>query len=183
MLLSRDASQLVLVDLQERLAPAIHEFWAIVDQVSKLIEAAATLGVPIVVSEQYVAGLGPTVEPLRSALRENAKFEKTSFSCMGDSGLGDHIARAAQAGRSQVVLVGIEAHVCVLQTALDLRSAGYNPVVVTDAVGSRRSVSADAAKARLASAGVQLVTTEMVLFEWLSRAGTPEFRALRHLLK
>jgi nicotinamidase-related amidase len=182
MLLDRNSSQLVVVDVQERLAPSIDKLSEVVANSLRLITAAAELTIPTTLCEQYSRGLGPTVEPLRAALTHAARFEKISFSCMGDVALAEQITSLAAGGRDRVILVGLEAHVCILQTALALTGAGYRPAVVTDAVGSRRAESVEAAKHRLAAAGVELVTTEMVLFEWLECAGTREFRALRHLL-
>jgi len=183
MLLDRNISQLVIVDVQERLVPAIHEGEKVVENGLRLVTAAAELGIPTTLAEQYVSGLGPTVEPLRKALAHATRFEKLSFSCKGDPDLAGHIGSLAEGGRRQILLAGLEAHVCVLQTALGFAREGFAVSVVSDAVGSRSPASVAAASARLLHAGCQWVTTEMVLFEWLERAGTDDFRALLPLIK
>jgi len=181
MLLDAGRSQLLLVDVQERLMPAMHEAERVVEGCGRLVEAACTLGVPATVSEQYPRGLGATVPQLAERLGpEVPRFAKTHFSCAGDAAI---LGRLAAAGRPQVVLAGVEAHVCVLQTALQLKAMGFQPAVVWDAVASRTPESRELARERLGRAGVDLVNGEMVLFEWLQRAGTPAFKALSGLLK
>jgi nicotinamidase-related amidase len=145
-----------------------------------LLQAAGKLGIPTTASEQYPQGLGPTVPELAALVPAGRTFAKMEFSCAANPGLRAELDRA---GRRQVVLAGIEAHVCVLQTALELRAAGYAVAVVADAVASRRPASRETALARMAAAGVVPVTTEMVLFEWLRSAADPEFRALSRLIR
>ena len=180
MLIERDSACLLVVDVQERLAPAMAEPDTVVRNVAILMQAAARLGVPILASEQYPQGLGRTVPELRALAPATAFFSKIDFSCATDSGLR---ARIAEAGRKQVVICGIEAHVCVLQTALGLQQQDYEAFVVADAVSSRAPLSHETALQRLRDNGVELVTTEMVVFEWLGKAGTPEFKELSRLIK
>ena len=180
MLIRRDASLLLVVDIQERLAPAIFDSERVTANSVRLLEGARRLGVPAFVSEQYVRGLGPSVAAIRDAAAEATFFEKTHFSCAAEPGVVDRL-RAAQ--RPQVILTGTETHVCVLQTALGLQAAGFQAFLVADAASSRTPENRAAAIDRLRAAGVGIVTTEMVLFEWLHRAGTDEFRALLPLIR
>lgn len=180
MLVRRDRSLLLVVDIQDRLAPAIHEVEALVGRVGVLLDAARRLEVPVIVSEQYPQGLGPTVETLQPCL-EGARFlSKTTFSCADEPLIH---AAIAQSGRDQVVLCGTEAHVCVLQSALGFRALGLEVFVVADAVGSRRPQSRELALERLRGEGVVVVNAEMVVFEWLERAATEEFRAVSPLIR
>lgn len=180
MLIRRADSLLLIVDVQEKLAPAISGREAAVANNVRLLEAARQLGVPAFISEQYVRGLGPSVAEIRNAGSAARFFEKTHFSCTGEPGVVDML-RAA--GRPQVVLTGMEAHVCVLQTAFGLLGAGFAVFLVADASSSRTPDNRSAAIERMRAAGVQIVSTEMVLFEWLEKAGTDEFRALLPLIK
>ena len=145
----------------------------------RLLEAARTLAVPVVVSEQYPTGLGRTVPELASLAPANAVHDKVEFSCFANSALH---ATLSGAGR-QTVIFGIEAHVCVLQTALEMSAASHDVTIVVDAIGSRAAESKDIALRRMQDAGVRLATTEMILFEWLRRAGTPEFKAISSLIR
>ena len=134
----------------------------------------------MVVSEQYPKGLGPTVGELLELAPDGAVMEKLHFSCASDPAIR---ARFDAGGRDQVVIAGIEAHVCVLQSALGFAQAGYKVAVVADACASRTEANHEAAMARLAANGVEVVTVEMVLFEWLHRAGMPEFKELSALIR
>lgn len=180
MLISRDNSLLLVVDIQAKLAPAIFAADDVTANAVRLLRASAQLGVPAFVSEQYVRGLGPSLEAIREAAGHATFFEKTHFSCAAEPGVLD-LLRAA--GRRQVILGGTETHVCVLQTAVGLLEAGFQVYLVADAASSRTPASRDAAIERLRALGAQIVTSEMVLFEWLHKAGTDEFRSLLPLIK
>lgn len=180
MLIERDKSCLLIVDVQEKLAPAVADPAGVIRNAGVLMQAAARLGIPAVVSEQYPQGLGPTVPELRALAPEPARIAKLSFSCAADPTLQQRI-KAAQ--RSVIVMAGLEAHVCVLQSALGFRQAGYQTVVVADAVSSRTPANREVALQRLRENGIEVATTEMVLFEWLGQAGTPEFKELSRLIK
>jgi len=180
MLLEAGQSVLLVVDVQEGLAPAVAHPAAVIKGSALLIQAAARLGIPVVVSEQYPKGLGRTVGELLSLVPPEAVMEKLHFSCAADPAL---MARLDSLGRRQAVIVGMEAHVCVLQTALGLKAAGWQPFMVADATSSRTEANHRAAIARVAAAGVSVATVEMVVFEWLYRAGTPEFKELSRLVK
>lgn len=180
MLLEARRSALLIVDMQERLLPAMDGGEPALANAARLMEAAGRLGVPMLVSEQYPKGLGPTVPPLAALAPTGTVAEKLHFSCLADPGWRGRFERL---DRRQAVLAGVEAHVCVLQTALGLKAAGYEPAVVADATASRRPESKAMAFDRLRQNGVEVVTTEMVLFEWLGQAGTAEFKALSGLIR
>jgi nicotinamidase-related amidase len=177
MLIEREKSCLLVVDVQEKLAPAVTDPAAVIGNSAVLLRAAARLGIPVVVSEQYPQGLGPTLAAL---VPESARVGKLSFSCAADPGLQERIKATS---RSVLVICGMEAHVCVLQSALGFQAAGYRAVVVADAVSSRAPANRDAALQRLRENAVEVVTTEMVVFEWLGQAGTPEFKELSKLIR
>ena len=181
MLMTADASVLFVIDIQARLLPAMADPAGVLDRAAFLMRAARRLGVPLVVSEQYPKGIGPTVPELAAIATPAETFEKIHFSCAAEPAIRDQLRLLAP--RRQAVLCGIEAHVCVLQSALGLAAEGWQVAVVADAVGSRRSADREAGLARLAAAGVTIATSEMVGFEWLGRAGTPEFRDLLKLIK
>jgi len=180
MLIERERSCLLLVDLQERLIAAMHEPAPVLKNAGILATAAKRLGIPIVVSEQYPKGLGPTDAALARLAAPSAPLAKSDFSCTDDQALAE---RLESLGRDQAVVAGLEAHVCVLQTALGLPGRGLAPFVVADATTSRAADSRRLALDRMARDGVEIVTTEMVLFEWLGRAGTPEFKELSALIR
>jgi len=184
MLLTRSAAHLLLIDLQERLMPAMTGGDAVIANVRILASAAARLGVPVTVTEQYPRGLGATVAAVADAVPDAPRLPKLAFSAAGDAGIAARIAEIARVqGRDEIVIAGVEAHVCVLQSALGLRAQGLRVAVVADATASRRPASAEAALARLAQAGVSIVTTEMVVFEWLGAAGTDDFKALSQAIR
>lgn len=184
MLIEADRSILLIVDFQERLMPAIHAGNAAAERAGILIRAASALEIPVEVTEQYPRGLGPTIAPVRELLPATAFIhEKITFSAQRDPAFAEHFANLREVGRDQIIVMGAEAHVCVLQTALDLQAAGYQIFYVADAVGSRVPESRDLAIARARQAGCVVVNSEMVVFEWMERAGTDTFRALSQLIK
>ena len=184
MLLSREKSQVLIVDVQDRLLNAINGADRVIDRCVCLVLAARKLGIPITMSEQYPQGLGPTHDSVRDAFANDGFVaDKTEFSCMRNDMLRDRLHALRREGRSQVVIGGIEAHVCVTQTAMDLESHGFEAFVVADAVGSRTKASCKLALSRLQKSNVDIVNAEMVLFEWMERAGTTEFKALHALIK
>lgn len=171
----------LLIDVQERLFPHITNYQALQDAMLKLVQGFDILEIPLIVTEQYVKGLGKTVSVLE-AIRPEASpvFEKISFSCCGCE---DFMQSVAQSGRNTVILFGIEAHVCVLQTALDLVEKGYRVAVVEDAVGSRKESDKQTALARMRQAGIIPVSVESVLLELCVNSGTPQFKAISKLIK
>ncbi len=175
MLLAAENSLLLLIDLQKKLAPAIHNNTEVEQHCRWLVEVARELAVPVLATEQYPQGLGVTVPSLLALLKSEEILEKIHFSAHKEP----HIqAAVADSGRRQIVLCGTETHVCVLQSALDFISAGYQVFVVAEACGSRRDSDKQLALARLQQAGSVIVSREMVAFEWLQQAGTAQFRQL-----
>lgn len=206
MLLDANDCQLVLVDFQTRLMPAIHDGTQVLANAVRLARMAQTLAVPMLATEQNPDKLG-TSEPALAEVLTQARarlLPKMAFSGCADGlarllrpsgpppapgnarSLPRHLQKAAPAAapeRSTVVVAGCEAHVCLLQTALDLLQEEFEVWVVTDACGSRTERNRDAAYDRLAANGAELVTTEMVAFEWLRTAHHPQFRAIQALIK
>jgi nicotinamidase-related amidase len=184
MRMQRDRSQLLIVDLQEKVAPPVDNAASVIAVCCRLVHIANRLGVPITVSEHYPKGLGPTVAALRDALGPDAEvLAKITFSCLRDPVLRQRFDGLRDQGRGQVIVAGIEAHVCVGQTVLDLIAEGYEVYVAADGVSSRSPESRDLILRRIRQAGGYVVDSEMVMFEWLEQAGTPEFKDLIDLLK
>lgn len=184
MILRAEESVLVVVDVQDRLLPAIHDSARVLRTVTTLLTGAGLLGVPVIVTEQYPKGLGGTVESVRAALPAGTPtIEKITFACTGEPAFNAALDALAAQGRRQIVVCGTEAHVCVLQTVLGLRQAGRSPYLVADAVSSRTPENHAAAVQRMSAAGIPVVTTEMALFEWMERAGTPQFKAVSALVR
>ena len=181
MLVSCAKSSFLFVDVQERLLPAMAVSEQVVAKCSILIKAARALAVPISISEQYPKGLGRTVPQLGNATA--TVFEKLTFSCWRDAAIKSHFINLHDGGRPQVIVAGIEAHVCVLQTCIDMAQAGFAVFAVADAMSSRKPESAALALERMRNAGVQVVNTEMVVFELLEKAGTAAFKGLSGLIR
>jgi nicotinamidase-related amidase len=179
-LLDRNRSALLLIDVQERLFPHVFEHQRVLARMDLLLFAANLLKIPMLLTEQYPKGLGNTIEEIRKSLPEVKPLVKVDFSCVPAPGFRD---RLMSLHRDQIVLAGIETHVCVAQTALDLASRGENVFVVADATASRRPLDAQIALQRLDQSGLIITTAEAVVFEWLRRAGTEEFRAVQPKLK
>jgi nicotinamidase-related amidase len=177
--LRADTTVLLVVDVQERLLPAIHQGEQVLEAGRRMAAAAQILGVPTLLTEQYPAGLGATCAGLRECLPEVVPVEKTRFSACVPAILD----QLADLGRPHVVVVGIEAHVCVQQTVLDLLRLGYLPYVCADATGSRRPLDRDTAMERMRRAGAVVTTTESVIFELLGEAGTDTFKTLLKIVK
>tara|TARA_R110000787_G_scaffold26568_2_gene74220 strand:+ start:238 stop:780 length:543 start_codon:yes stop_codon:yes gene_type:complete len=180
MLITAENSCLMIVDVQQRLLSAMDAPRQVVSGCTLMMKAAGVLNLPIVVTEQYPEGLGRTVEPLAVLAPDEAFFSKVHFSSARNPAIRGRIDSLAP---DSIVIGGIEAHVCVLQTAVDLAGAGYKCFVAADATSSRTAANHGVAMQRLRDAGVEIVTSEMVVFEWLGKAGTPEFKELSRLLK
>ncbi len=181
-LLSRTASRLVVVDVQDKLLAHIPVAETLVENCRRLIRAAAILDIPVSATEQYPEGLGPTTAVLADLLGEIP--EKLRFSCVESLDWSDSSleTRPADNPPDQVVLCGIESHVCVMQTAMDLLSRGFRVYIPADAVASRHGSDREIALQRLSAAGAVVLTTESVLFEWCEVAGTDEFRQISRLV-
>ncbi|MCH7728979.1 MAG: isochorismatase family protein [Planctomycetes bacterium] len=178
LLMSRNDSALLVVDVQGKLIRLIPEHERIIWNIRRLIDGAKTLSVPVAATEQYPQGLGPTVDELKERLDDIPS--KLAFSCGGCP----QIFRGFQdRGIFKILVVGIETHVCVQQTVLDLLADGFQVYLAVDAVGSRFDVDRETAFRRLDSAGTTLTTTEAALFEWCDVAGTPEFKQISALVR
>lgn len=176
-------SQLLVIDMQERLGAAMPEkvLARVMRNVTLLMTAADRLGIPVTVSEQYPKGLGATDARIATAIPPAARrIEKTRFSCADAEGFAPVIDDAR---RRQVILAGMESHVCVLQTAMDLLAAGLHPFVVEDAVCSRKLENYENALQRLQAAGAVIATAESVVFEWLRDARHEHFKALSAMVR
>ena len=174
-----DTTVLMIIDLQDRLLPAIHEAQACVAASGRMIEAAKILGVPMVCTEQYPLGIGRTCQTIRDSLGDLPAFEKTRFSACVEAVLN----RLRELDRPNIIVVGIEAHVCVQQTVLDLLRQGFLPVVCVDGIGSRRPLDRDVAIDRMRQAGAVITTTESAIFELTGDAGSKEFRTILKVVK
>ena len=177
-LLDRDRSSLVVVDVQTSLTPLVQNHAKLVWNISRLIRSAVELDVQVQATEQYPKGLKGTVAPLATLLPQ--RHEKLAFSVAGVSKLVEQFNAAA---RSQIVLCGIETHICILQSAMDLLAAGYDVIVVADAVAARRIEDHAVALRRMADEGVQVVTTESVIFEWCQTAEHPAFKRISAIVR
>lgn len=175
MLMRTETSCLLVVDFQERLMPAIHDPDHIIANAVWLIQIAQRLGVPVLASEQYPQGLGHTVAAIRNLLPAAAFMEKLHFSCAAER---ECMRRIDALNREQIVVIGAEAHVCVLQTALGLRASNKEVYLVADAVSSRSPRDVELALERMRAEGVRIVSREMAVFEWLHQAGDDRFRAI-----
>jgi len=175
--IDRDRSALLIIDFQQRLMPAIEDGAAAVTNARRLVQAAEILRVPILFTEHNAGGLGPTVAELADFADGRLAHKITFDAC----GMADFLDRLGD--RRDIVVAGCEAHVCVMQTALGLLDAGRRVYLVRDAVASRRSESKETAVSRLARHGAEIVTTEMVVFEWLGSAEHSRFRDMIALIK
>ena len=172
MLMNRDKSVLLIVDVQAKLAPFIHDGERVAAHCVWLAQVAARMGVPVVVTEHFPEKIGGTLDAVRAATPAARYVSKQCFSAQADGCLdGTEVEQ-----RRQVIVCGTEAHVCVQQTALDLRWAGKEVFIVAEASGSREPANRDLAFARMRSHGIEIVSREMVAFEWLQRGGTELFR-------
>ena len=180
MLLDRRDCFLLVIDIQERLAPAVSQSGPVIANARRLVQAAVRLDIPVLMTAHCADKIGPVLPALTDLVPDNAILPKVHFAAQREAGCA---ARFAELGRAQCVLAGLEAHVCVMQTALTLKEAGYRPFVASDAVASRRPEDKEAALHRLRDNGVGLVTAEMAIFEWLARGDDAAFRDLLPLIK
>lgn len=180
MLIKPDQSCLIVIDMQERLVPAMQAPARTIKNTKLLIKTATRLSIPVMLTEQYPTGLGRTVPDIKTAAEDLPVYEKVHFACMED----EQFAKAFRAlNRKQAIITGMEAHICVMQTAAKLMDEGFEVFVVTDATSSRTLESEKACLDRLQAIGAGIVTTEMVVFEWLGQAGTQAFKELLPLIK
>lgn len=188
MRMHRAVAQLLVIDTQERLLPHVANAAATAAMIVRMVQYAGRLDVPVTLAEHNPEGLGAIIAPVLAAAGRLAspapRLRKMTFSCWAEPTLRERISGLArEQGRRQIVVAGLEAHVCVLQTVLDLIAADLDVYLVQDAISSRRAQDLEAATVRMRQAGAAIVTSEMVTFEWLERAGTAEFRDVLALIR
>jgi nicotinamidase-related amidase len=176
--MSATDAALLVIDVQEKLLPLIRDAAEVTRNIAFLVDAARILDVPVQATEQYPKGLGPTVKEL--AERLPVRPDKVVFSSCAVLSVLENFRRA---GRSKIVLAGIETHVCVLHTALDLRALDFQVYVAVDAVSNRYAVDHEYALRRMEQAGAVLTTSETVAFEWVGTAGAPRFKEISRLVQ
>jgi nicotinamidase-related amidase len=178
----RDTSLLLVIDIQSRLAPHVAGHRQLIHRTDALLAAADLLRIPKLLTEHCPAQIGPVIEPMRSRFAGGEVFEKT---CFGAADHPEFVDRIRRTGRTKIVVTGMEAHVCVMQTVLGLRGHGFEVVVVADAVGSReaRQLDRELALRRMEAGGCVLAGTETVLFEWTGSGTDPHFRAILSIVK
>ena len=180
MRIHKEKTALLIIDLQERIFPAIHEHEILIRNVPILIEGIKHLQIPVFVTEQYVKGLGPTVPEIARHIEGVERIEKATFSCCDEPRF---MLELTASGRDQVIITGIESHVCVLQTVIDLKQNGYHPIVVEDCISSRKENDKKIALERMRYEGAIITTYEAILFELLRFSGGETFKALSTLIK
>ena len=176
----KERSAALIIDIQERLYPFIFDNEKLTKNVTKLIEGLKIIGIPIFITEQYVKGLGPTIGPVTAILENHPRIEKMSFSCCDEPQVMEGIAFS---GKENIIIAGIESHVCVLQTVTDLVQNGYHPVVVEDCISSRNENDKHMAIHRMRQEGATITTCESILFELLRSSGTEQFKGVSRLVK
>jgi nicotinamidase-related amidase len=180
-MLDRNHTVLLVVDVQERMLPAIDNHEEVLANVVRLAAGFRRLSIPMLVTEQYAKGLGPTVPAVREAMAEwYIPVDKMTFSACGDLHFMNQLEAA---GKGNVILCGVEAHICVYQTAMDLRDMGYTVELAADAIGSRSPRNRDIAIEKIMRRGIDVTSAEMILFEMMVRADVPEFKDVQAIVK
>ncbi len=178
--LKRNETAAIVIDVQEKLFPLIHEHDQLAKNMSILIQGLKILGVPMIVTQQYTKGLGETIGAIKETIGDYHHIEKMSFSCCGDEGFMSELKKL---NKKNVILMGIESHVCVLQTALDLIAENFQPVLIEDCVSSRKPNDKRIAVKRIKQAGAIVSTCESILFELTEVSGTDLFKSIVKLVK
>jgi len=178
-ILTREKSALLVIDIQERIIKVIRKHNMLIENTLKLIKGAKILNLPIYFTEQYPKGLGETVREIKDELTGDA-IKKLTFSCLGAEDLFDQLKRN---NIEQVIVCGIESHVCVQQTVLDLLANGFQVNVPINAISSRYKIDYKTAVARMEKHSAEITTVESILFELLQICGTSEFKEISHLIK
>jgi nicotinamidase-related amidase len=180
MQISKENTTALFVDFQQRLFPVMNEKETLLKNTKMLVEGLSILGIPFAFSQQYTKGLGETIDDLRKLVPDFTAFEKKDFSCFGAE---QYTAFLQQHQSKTIILCGIEAHVCLLQSAIDLKEYGYFPIVVTDCIASRSALSKESALDRLRFENIMTCTSESILFELIRSASAPEFKAISKLVR
>ncbi len=170
----------LIIDIQEKLFPVMHDKENLRIQNEKLIKGLQELSINIEVTQQYPKGLGPIITPLREMIQDFTPYDKISFSCCDDP---DFFNQLESTEKKNILVAGIETHVCILQTTLDLLEKGYQPVIIEDCVSSRHLPDKEIAIARMRQEGAIISSLESILFELCRYAGTEEFKAISRLIK
>lgn len=170
----------LVIDIQERLAPVMEDTENLLENCKILIEGLQELKIPLIVTQQYTKGLGETVEPIQSAIKNFKPIEKRNFSCCDEESVTEELKMK---GARSVIICGIESHVCVLQTAIDLKDAGFTPIVVMDCVSSRSFDNVDLAAERFRHEGIMMTSYESILFELTRSSAADEFKTISKLVK
>ena len=180
MRIEKEKTAAVVIDMQEKLFPVIAEYEQLLARMRILLQGLRTLKIPVTLTEQYPRGLGETISSVKELVPEIRPVEKVEFSCYDCPDISSWLKEQE---RETVLVAGIEAHVCILQTVLDLLEAGYQPIVVEDCISSRRKAEKNVAVERMRQEGARVTTAESILFEMLRKAGTDEFKEISRLVK
>ena len=184
MLISRERSQLLVVDVQERLVPAIFDVERVVTNVARLIRYASLLHIPTTYTEHMPEQIGNVLPELSQTIGDSASIiKKKTFSAVREPKFSDRLVKLRQRGRGSIVVCGMEAHVCVMQTVLDLMSQGFELYLAVDAVGSRFDLDHQMALRRMESSGATLTTTESAIFEWCETSRNPAFKSISQIIQ
>src|SRR4051795_9735312 len=181
--LHRADAFLIIIDVQLKLMPVISEREAVERNIDRLVRGARIVDIPVILTEQYVHGLGPTVPIVRRAFEETSGYVPIEKACFSGYGCAEFVMAPRNLHRKQAIVAGIEGHVCVYQTVGDLLTNGYDVTIVADAISSRAEANKDIAIRRMLFDGARLSSTEMVLFELTVSSGTDEFREISRLVK
>ena len=179
----KEETALLVVDIQEKLVPVIHEADELIRRTVILLEGLKQFSVPTVVLRQYPKGLGDTHPEVKTALGEHTPYDKLAYSAMQDAEIAAEIKRLQETGIKNVIVCGVESHICVLQTCIDLQKEGLQAVMVADAVGSRNPYDKEIGLRRAAQENVLLTTVESILFELCQVAGTDAFKVISKLVR
>ncbi len=180
MRIQAENSVVLVIDYQERLVPVIYENASIIEKTVTLLKGARALGLPFIMPRQYPKGLGDIIPEVKEAVGDFTPFDKLSFSACGETEIMDHVRSL---NKKNIIVCGIEAHVCVLQSVIDLKEAGFTPILVCDCIGSRFPYDKEIALLRAQQEGALLTTAESILFELTERAGSDTFKTISKLVK
>ena len=181
--LNRADAVLIVIDVQEKLMPVIDGHDDVARNIDRLVRGCKVLDVAAMLTEQYVKGLGPTIPSIKKAFEETSEYQPIEKNCFSGWGCAEFVTELRLLQKKQAIVAGIETHVCVYQTVVDLLANGYEVTIVGDAVGSRSASNKDVALQRMVAEGAKLSSTEMALFEMLVTSGTDEFRAISTLIR
>jgi len=179
-LISKEGTVLAVIDVQEKLFPHMADKEEALKNMERMIRFAEIMHIPILLTEQYPKGLGPTIPEIKTLIPQVQPIEKVEFSCFGSEKFRDALK---ELGAATLILIGIEAHICVSQTTLEGLDSGYRICVVSDAVASRKIDDKAVSLERMRQNGATIASTEMLIYELLKKAGTPEFKETLKLIK